>query len=279
MVERFAPVLLVALVSVGCATTPMRFPGPTRHMRGTPGQAESSPQERKTSPVAERSTGKSTRGGRRVAASAAALVGKSRLHTGGTTYRYDCSGFVDAAHARAGVDLGSRNAAALYDLARKHGVYTKKKHKLRVGDTVFFDNTHDRNRNGRQDDRNTHVAIVERLDSDGTAHLVHLGSKGVTRMRMNLAHPGVFKNPAGKEWNSFLRARKGRDPRHTPYMSGQLWSGTASLWAVSTGIAQYEEGAQDQRIELALAPGTDGIMGGADDGLLVSVEAGVHQGG
>ncbi len=248
-------------------------------MRGTPKHAESSPQKEEISPTAERNTGRSTRGGRRVAASASALVGKSRLHTGGTTYRYDCSGFVDAAHARAGVDLGSRNAAALYDLARKHGVYTKKKGKLRVGDTVFFDNTHDRNRNGRQDDRNTHVAVVERLDADGTAHLVHLGSKGVTRMRMNLSHPAVFKNAAGKEWNSFLRARKGRDPRHTPYLSGQLWSGTASLWAVSAGISLHEERPQNEGIQIALSPGADGIVGGADNGLLVAVEAGVHQGG
>ncbi len=162
-----------------------------------------------------------------IADAAVFYLGKGVLRCDGEQYRMDCSGFVDAAHARAGIDLGHANSAALWAIAGAHGVAGRAP---RVGDTVFFDNTHDRNGNRRLDDELTHVAIVEALDADGTLHLVHLASAGVVRVRMNLEHPDTHKAPDGKVWNDFLRRQTSRDPKGTRYLSAQLYRGCASFW-------------------------------------------------
>jgi len=168
------------------------------------------------------------RGGEGVAAAAVWYIGKSTLSCKGENYRYDCSGFVDAAHARAGIDLGHKNTAALFALADKLGVDHDEP---RIGDAVFFDDTYDRNKNGRLDDALSHIAIVEDIDDDGTMTLVHKGSKGVVRIWMNLDHPDEALSPEGKTWNSWLRARTRSDPRGTQYLSGQMYRGAASFWA------------------------------------------------
>ena len=265
---KWLPLLLLAL-SVGCAPRAARFPGPTRHLMGSPGeQVESAVVPQRAPRVGE---------GSRLARAGSGLVGRSRMRIGGKTYRYDCSGFINAAHAGAGVDLADRNTTSLYALARQQRVYHTNK-RVAVGDTVFFDNTHDRNRNGRLDDERTHVALVEQVDRDGTIHMIHLGSQGVTRIRMNLRYPDTHKLDSGKVVNSFLRARAGSDPRHTVYLAGQLWSGRASYWDMGSGsVSQHQVGSDGEGVELALAPGADGVVGGADDGLLVAVEAGVDE--
>lgn len=165
------------------------------------------------------------------------FIGKATLRCGGETYRYDCSGFVNAAYARAGLDLGLRNTAALYELAQQSGVHHRRK-TPRPGDVVFFDNTYDRDRDGRNNDPLSHVAIVERVDTDGTATLIHNGSsKGVSRIVMNLHHPDERSSPDGKPWNSLLRAQTKKDPRNTRYLTGELWAGNASFWMVADALA------------------------------------------
>ncbi len=181
---------------------------------------------------------RSNREARDIANGAVAWLGKRRLRHSGTTYRYDCSGFVNAAHAIAGDDLAHRNTAGMVAYAKSLGVY-EPVGSPGQGDTVFWDNTHDRNGNGRLDDTFTHVGIVERVDEDGTLHLIHLGSKGVVRIRMNLLRPGDYKDDNGKILNSFLRRRTDRDRAGTEYLSGQLYSGMASFWATG-GLASLD---------------------------------------
>ena len=176
---------------------------------------------------------RSNREARDVAQGATSWLGKSRMRHRGTTYRYDCSGFVNAAHALAGEDLAHRNTAGMVSYAKSLGVY-ERVGSPGQGDTVFWDNTHDRNGNGRLDDTFTHVGVVETVDSDGTLHVIHLGSKGVVRIRMNLLRPNDYKNSEGKILNSFLRRRTNNDRRGTQYLSGQLYSGMASFWAAGT---------------------------------------------
>ena len=181
---------------------------------------------------------RSSRSARDVAQGAASWVGKSRMRHRGTTYRYDCSGFVNAAHALAGEDLAHRNTAGMVSYAKSLGVY-EQVGSPGQGDTVFWDNTHDRNGNGRLDDTFTHVGVVESVDNDGTLHIIHLGSKGVVRIRMNLMRPNDYKNADGKILNSFLRRRTNKDRRGTQYLSGQLYSGMASFWAAG-GVASLD---------------------------------------
>jgi cell wall-associated NlpC family hydrolase len=179
--------------------------------------------------------------GDRVAKAAAHYIGKTSLTCNGKNYRYDCSGFVNVSYARAGYDLGLLNTAALYDLAKEEDLYHRRRRPL-VGDVVFFDNTYDRNGNGKLDDPLSHVAIVESIDEDGTITLIHKGSsKGVVRIVMNLEHPEEARSPEGKVWNSHLRGKSSKDPRGTEYLTGQLWVGNASFWSSSALVATDDD--------------------------------------
>ena len=166
--------------------------------------------------------------GQAVARTAGDLVGARRLVVRGDTFRYDCSGFVAAAHAGARVELGE-SSRGLYDLARDEGLLHRRRVPA-VGDIAFFDNTYDRNRNRRRDDQLTHVAIVESVDQAGTITLVHKGSRGVVRMEMNLKHPSERRDADGRELNDYLRSSSDKDGG--PVLSGQLWRAFASLWAL-----------------------------------------------
>ncbi len=139
-------------------------------------------------------------------------------------FRNDCSGFVCATATRAGLPLKG-NTRSLWEWARQEGI-THQRKMPRVGDLVFFDNTYDRNKNGKWDDPLSHIAVVLEIDSDGTMILAHGGtSKGRTTMTMNLREPD---NP---DLNSHLRWKKGGDPRSYRYLSGELWRGFATLSA------------------------------------------------
>jgi hypothetical protein len=91
---------------------------------------------------------------------------------------------------------------------------------------VFFDNTYDANKNGRFDDPLSHVAIVEDVLSDGRVQMLHLGSKGVTSLTLNLQNPSVYKSSDGIIQNSFLRIRTSKEDKN-PRLAGQLWRGFA----------------------------------------------------
>lgn len=164
-----------------------------------------------------------------VAEAAEAFIGARRLTAGGQTHRYDCSGFVSAAYARAGIDLQGLSSAALYDRARAEGVFHRRR-LPRPGDVAFFHNTWDKDGDRRFNDRLTHVAVVEKVDNDGTITMVHKGGRGVGRTTMNLRHRHTNKSDDGVLLNSFLRYRKSGDRRRVKYLTGELWAGFASFW-------------------------------------------------
>lgn len=166
--------------------------------------------------------------GREVARTAASLVDHRRLVVRGESYRYDCSGLVEAAHAGAHIELHG-SSRSMYDLARREGLLHKRKLPS-PGDIAFFDDTYDRNHNRRRDDDLTHVAIVESVDSDGTITLVHKGGRGVMRIEMNLRRPGERRDADGRELNDHLRATSDKDGG--PTLSGELWRAFGSLWAL-----------------------------------------------
>jgi hypothetical protein len=210
----------------------MPFPGPVRHIGSAPDAAYAERVEpARTQPEAEQASAREAprkrRGdGEAVARAAGELVGQRRMTGGGETHRYDCSGMVEAAYARAGWDFngGSKD---LYALAKQEGVLHKKK-RPHLGDIVFWDNTYDRNRNGRRDDELTHVGVVEAVLKDDTIRVVHLGSKGVVRIAMNLHTPDQRLDEKGDIINSYVRAS--RDARGGGVLSGDLFRGFGSLW-------------------------------------------------
>jgi len=163
-----------------------------------------------------------------IAAAAAGFVGDSSLVVDGARYRWDCSGFVEAALASAGC-MFTGSSADLFEQAKERHVL----HRRRMpspGDIAFFDDTYDRNGNGRLDDALSHVAVVQSVEKDGTITLVHLGSRGPAFLRMNLRHPEEQKDADGVVLNDILRLKKRGDSPRTRYLAGELWVAFASYW-------------------------------------------------
>jgi hypothetical protein len=213
--------IAIVLLCAACAPR-MRFPGPVSVVG----------KERHGEVAAKRHDERQDTGDR-VARAAASFVGKTRLVVDGKRYRWDCSGFVEAAYAKAGLDYEG-SSADLYATARAGGLLAKGK-TPRAGDVAFFDDTYDRNKNGRRDDPLSHVAIVESIDAAGTITLVHHGSKGIVRIHMNLRRPHDRTDESGAVINDYLRAAKDRD--RGPVLTGELFRAFGSLWEPADAIA------------------------------------------
>ena len=211
-------ILPIALILIGCAPRSPRFPGPLAAV-GSHTDLADGPSELPEQPAD--AVGRTHRRARPVGSAIAKAADHYLTHKP-RGFRDDCSGFVCAALARAGMPMEG-NTRSLWEWASDRNLVHHKK-KARLGDLVFFDNTYDRNRNGRWDDPLSHIAIVIAIDEEGTMTLAHGGtSKGRTTMRMNLHHPDSTAH------NSYLRAKKSGDKKSVRYLSGQLCRGFATL--------------------------------------------------
>jgi cell wall-associated NlpC family hydrolase len=245
--------LLIASCGVGCAHGFYVYPGPLGSLgkapppveqpelepgsvwdglepEGTPAAVEQGGDGSGSAGPEAPPSARARKQGADVAKAAAHYLGAGKLRHGGQSFRYDCSGMVMAAYARAGLQLAGSSESMLR-MAKEAGVFHKRKRPW-VGDVAFFGNTYDKNGNGRLDDPITHVAIVTSVDDDGTVHMIHKGGKGVTRLVMNLRSPGEHSDAAAKEINGYLRARRSGDHRGTRYLAGELWIGFGSFWKV-----------------------------------------------
>ena len=75
-----------------------------------------------------------------------------------------------------------------------------------VGDLVIFDNTYDRNKNDRLDDRDTHAAIVVGFEGSDTAVIYHRVRSGHKIGRLNLRDSHrVFSREGRHRLNDVLR--------------------------------------------------------------------------
>jgi hypothetical protein len=135
-----------------------------------------------------------------------------------------CNGLVLDILADAGIHMKGR-VHDLWAQSRDHG-WTHQKKNPRPGDIVFWHRTYDRNRNGKVDDRHTHIGVVIRVDNNDTIHMVHRGSRGIRPIRMNLHHPNEYKID-GEVSNDYLAANGyGRKDER---LSGQLFAGFATI--------------------------------------------------
>ncbi len=212
--------LLLAVLLAGCSRAGMRSPGSTRHLRGDAAEYDAHRAAIASRPPVAAPTPDGS--GEDIAQRAAKLVGEQRLVVDEQRFRYDCSGMVCAAYALSGQHI-SGSSKDLYEEAEQTGVLHTEP-RPSPGDIAFFDNSYDSNRNGIRDDALTHVALVESVDEDGTITLIHLGSGTVGRIQMNLLRP------TDTAVNSYLRAPSDRDGG--PRLTGELWCGFASFWAL-----------------------------------------------
>lgn len=96
-----------------------------------------------------------------------------------------------------------------------------------VGDLVFFHNTYDTNRDGRNNDWYTHVAVVEEVHRNGTIVMLSFRSGRVVRDAMNLEHKHE-RELNGQVVNAQLRAQSRQDADYTQYLAGELFAGFGS---------------------------------------------------
>ncbi len=171
-----------------------------------------------------------------VLALARSLVGARRFEVKGRRFRGDCSNFVRAVFSTLDLDLfavphpppHANGVRLIHAWVARYGV----NYRARVpkpGDVVYFDNTYDRNHDGRLDDRLTHVGLVDEVEPDGTFYVIHDASHGVEREPMNLLHPHDRLDAAGREINAFLRRRTGHDRPGTPRLMGELFAGFGTV--------------------------------------------------
>ena len=166
--------------------------------------------------------------GARIAGHADALVGIRSLKTV-THLPDDCTGLARYAYSLEGLELmppdgtrGTNGVSAIWASARaKNALHTVAP---TPGDLVFFRETYDRDRDGRLDDGLTHIGVVESVEPDGTVVFVHRSGQGVTRGRVNPAHP------QDQSVNDWLRVRSRRAPAA---LTGELFAGYASAAILS----------------------------------------------
>ncbi len=155
------------------------------------------------------------------------LVEAARRHLG-RRFAGDCSGFVRRVFAEARVALPPPTQGR----SRSETLYRSLSPVPRPspGDLTFFHGTYDRDRAGQQRDRFTHVALVEATDG---AHvtLIHRGSRGIERIRMNLARR---HDP---DENGRVRRRRAADRPGLRYLSGELFAGYATALVAPPRIA------------------------------------------
>lgn|GEM_PF-1297340 len=150
--------------------------------------------------------------GLKIASDASAKVGASSVNAPGQRFNEDCSGFTRAIYSANGVDLfadgvrpGENGVTAIYRfVSRRGGLHDDEP---LPGELVFFRNTTDYNRDGRENDGLTHIGIVESVEPGGTVHVIHRNSRGIVRENMTLDMPLVHKDRTGSVLNHWLRGQ------------------------------------------------------------------------
>ena len=231
---------MLAILLAGCASAPVKLPptstsAPTSTATSTPTAtaillptATATPKMPRTrgGEIATKTPPPSRRGRPRPTsrpdplAPLRALVRESAARRVGEAFRGDCSAFVLRAYRDAGIAVEVPGAAR----SGSEGLFRASVpvERPRPGDLAFFHDTYDRNRDGRLGDRFTHVAMVESVKGSSVV-LVHRGSRGVRRLRMDLSRPADGKA------NDRLRVARAGDAPGTRLLAGQLFAAYGQL--------------------------------------------------
>jgi len=219
---RLALAIPIAL-AVGCVTG-----GDLRRDWGTPARGPSGAEPAVASgPSAEEAI-------QAVLAAARATLGQSKPEIEGRRLPTDCSGYLRGLYTLAGVDLFSEGlpsdngVRAMVRWVERRGVLHR--HKVpSAGDLVFFDNSYDRNGDGRLNDPFTHAGLVEQVLADGTVLIIHATNHGIVREPMNLFRPREEADPDGRVINAPLRRKTSRDPPRMPRLMSELFAGFGTV--------------------------------------------------
>lgn len=144
--------------------------------------------------------------------------------------RADCSGYVSAIYRAMGVAYIEEDALkvvrTLYKVLDDRGQTYDKRIIPAQGDIIFFDNTWDRNKNGRFDDPLNHIAFVVSVDDEGTITFYHCAYNTENNAvcvegYANVRFPKT-ETRGGRIINTVLRDKAKNDPPETEYLAGGL---------------------------------------------------------
>lgn len=160
------------------------------------------------------------------------ILGVEKLFVKGKSFSLDCSGTVMAIYWYAGIDLGRNfskysggGTERIYRYLDDEGLLYKTKLPV-PGDIIFWDNTYDKNGNGKPDDLLTHMGMVVTADEKGNIEYIHENyRKGIILAKMNLFKPNqYYEIVSGKKiiLNDPMRMR-GSPESSAGWLSGELY--------------------------------------------------------
>jgi peptidoglycan DL-endopeptidase CwlO len=242
-----ARALAAALLAItaGCATAKTSQPRASSAEGRGPTAAGSSTDERWRARTDRQPSGSGEAPSLPAALAAArGSVGVESPEIGGKPAPRDCALFIGAVFAAGGVDLFA-DARDTDGGVRAIYRYVQRRGRLRprgppaAGDLVFFDNSYDRNGDGRANDRLTHMGLVDEVRPDGTVFVIHSTNHGIVREPMNLSRPHELTNGRGERINAFLRRKRPREPARLAHrhLMSELFAGFGSVLAVETARA------------------------------------------
>ena len=160
------------------------------------------------------------------------LVGQKTIVVRGKQYNADCVGAILAIYAYADIDLihlfdqyTGNGVTRLYKALDAFGLLHDST-RPSPGDLIFWDNTYDRNSDGKWNDYLTHIGMVTKVDEVGNIEFVHYHyTKGVALAFMNLRHPNDQEKPlsgGNKVLNSAMRMKGSGTPDASRWLASQL---------------------------------------------------------
>ncbi|MFW6363401.1 MAG: NlpC/P60 family protein [Spirochaeta sp.] len=166
------------------------------------------------------------------------VLGAESLEVRDRSFRIDCTGVVQAIYYSAGIDLiAPLGAYSGNGVVRLHSYLADEQlvhggREALPGDLIFWDNTYDRNKSGRPDDKLTHVGMIVSVEDNGDIQYIHHNyARGIVIEYMNLQTPEVHSRIEDGNTvivNSFMRARSAPDYDKT--LSGELINSLAQAY-------------------------------------------------
>jgi len=164
------------------------------------------------------------------------FLGKRVIRIDGRKFHWDCANYLRAVFNFQGDIMGYKGGPKTRSGVRRIWYYAKRKGGIHfrrvplVGDLIFMHQTYDSNGNRKPDDFFTHIAMVEKVDKDGTITYVDRAINGIARRKMNLFFPDRVRDPRTKKvLNSHVRPRRKWDGKGGKHLSGQLFAGFATI--------------------------------------------------
>ena len=120
------------------------------------------------------------------------LLGADKIIVRDRKFNFDCTGVVLACYYYAGIDLSrvfprySGNGVTRIYRYMEDQKLLHKAETPQTGDIIFWDNTYDRNGDGKENDELTHIGMVVSSSENGEVVFIHVNySKGIILEKMN----------------------------------------------------------------------------------------------